>query len=78
VHSSAASTPIENILNRSTADGDFDKGISVRLMLKNWSAAFIEWLTKSGRDCELLAGGKIGFPSKLQAASCGVCSKSDR
>ena len=38
-------------------------------MLKNWSAAFIEWPTKSVRDCELLAGGKIGFPSKLQAAS---------
>jgi hypothetical protein len=50
VHSSSASTPIENILNRLTADGDFDKGISVRLMLKNWSAAFIEWPTKSVRD----------------------------
>jgi hypothetical protein len=50
VHSSAASTPIENILNRLTTDGDFDKGISVRLLLKNWSAAFVEWPTKSVRD----------------------------
>ena len=50
VHSSAATTPIENILNRLTADGDLDKGISVRLLLKNWSGAFTEWPTKSVRD----------------------------
>lgn len=50
VHSSAATTPIENILNRLTADGDFDKGISVRLLLKNWSGAFVEWPTKAVRD----------------------------
>jgi hypothetical protein len=50
VHSSSASSPIENILNRLTTDGDFDKGISVRLLLKNWSAAFTEWPTKSVRD----------------------------
>jgi hypothetical protein len=36
VHSSSADSPISNILNRLTADGDFDKGISVRLLLKNW------------------------------------------
>jgi Protein of unknown function (DUF499) len=50
VHSSAASSPIENILNRLTSDGDFDKGVSVRLLLKNWSTAFTEWPTKSVRD----------------------------
>jgi hypothetical protein len=50
VHSSSASSPIENILNRLTTDGDFDKGISVRLLLKNWSSAFTEWPTKSVRD----------------------------
>jgi hypothetical protein len=50
VHSSAASSPIENILNRLTTDGDFDKGISVRLLVKNWSAAFTEWPTKFVRD----------------------------
>jgi hypothetical protein len=50
VHSSAATTPIENVLNRLTADGDFDKGISVRLLLKNWSGAFVEWPTKAVRD----------------------------
>jgi hypothetical protein len=51
VHSSAtAGGPIENIINRLTTDGDFDKGISVRLLLKNWSSAFKEWPTKSVRD----------------------------
>jgi hypothetical protein len=51
VHSSAtAGGPIENIINRLTVDGDFDKGISVRLLLKNWSSAFKEWPTKSVRD----------------------------
>src|SRR5262249_30651769 len=29
---------------------EFDKGVSVRLLVKNWSAAFIEWPTKSVRD----------------------------
>ena len=51
VHSSAtAGGPLENIINRLTVDGDFDKGISVRLLLKNWSSAFKEWPTKSARD----------------------------
>lgn len=50
VHSSAATTPIENVINRLTADGDFDKAISVRLLLKNWSGAFTEWPTKAVRD----------------------------
>ncbi|MEI7911663.1 MAG: DUF499 domain-containing protein [Verrucomicrobiota bacterium] len=51
VHSSSTSGgPIENIINRLTVDGDFDKGISVRLLLKNWSSAFTEWPTKSVRD----------------------------
>ena len=51
VHSSATSGgPIENILIRLSTDGDFDKGVSVRLLLKNWSSAFTEWPTKSVRD----------------------------
>jgi hypothetical protein len=50
VHSSSADSPISNILNRLTTDGDFDKGISVRLLLKNWSPAFTEWPTKAVRD----------------------------
>jgi hypothetical protein len=51
VHSSSTTGgPIENILNRLAIDGDFDKGISVRLLLKNWSGAFTEWPTKAVRD----------------------------
>ncbi len=51
VHSSAtAGGPIENIINRLTVDGEFDKGISPRKLLQNWSSAFTEWPTKSVRD----------------------------
>lgn len=51
VHSSSTSGgPIENVINRLVTDGDFDKGISVRLLLKNWPGAFTEWPTKSVRD----------------------------
>jgi hypothetical protein len=38
------------VVNRLTMDGDFDKGISVRLLLKNWPGAFKEWPVKSVRD----------------------------
>ncbi len=51
VHSSSTTGgPIENVINRLTVEGDFDKGMSVRLLLKNWSSAFTEWPTKSVRD----------------------------
>ena len=50
VHSSAAASPVEHALNRLVADGDFDKGLSVRLLLKNWSGAFTEWPVKAVRD----------------------------
>ena len=50
VHSSSATTPIDYIINRLTSDGLFDKGISVRKLLQNWSGAFTEWSTKSVRD----------------------------
>lgn len=58
VHSSSASSPIDHIINRLTAEGDFDKGVSVRLLLKNWVVAFTEWPTKS-----------IGMPSRFSAIS---------
>ena len=50
VHSSAADSPISNILNRLSAEGEMEKGISLRLLLKNWPAAFTEWPVKSARD----------------------------
>ena len=43
-------TPITNILNRLTQEGELDKGISVRLLLQNWPSAFTEWPVKSARD----------------------------
>jgi hypothetical protein len=50
VHSSSADSPISNVLNRLTSDGDFDKGISLRLLLKNWPLAFTEWPIKAVHD----------------------------
>jgi len=50
VGASSADTPITNVLNRLSADGELEKGISVRLLLKNWPSAFTEWPVKSARD----------------------------
>ncbi len=45
-----ADTPITNILNRLSSEGELEKGISVRLLVKNWPSAFTEWPVKSARD----------------------------
>ena len=50
VHSSAADTPVSNILNRLSADGDVEKGVSPNFLVRNWPPAFKEWATKSVRD----------------------------
>jgi hypothetical protein len=50
VHSSAAETPLSNIFNRLTADGDVEKGVSPNFLARNWPPAFKEWSTKAVRD----------------------------
>lgn len=50
VHSSAADSPISNILNRLSADGDVERGVSPNFLVRNWPPAFKEWATKSIRD----------------------------
>ncbi len=50
VHSSAADSPLSNILNRLSADGDVEKGVSPNFLVRNWPPAFKEWSTKSVRD----------------------------
>ncbi|BAU47457.1 ATPase AAA [Sulfurifustis variabilis] len=50
VHSSAADSPLSNILNRLSADGDVEKGVSPNFLVRNWPPAFKEWATKSVRD----------------------------
>ncbi len=51
VHSSAADSPISNILNRLSTDGDMEtKGVSPNFLVRNWPPAFKEWATKSLRD----------------------------
>ena len=47
---STLDSPITNIIEQLSRDGEFDKGVSVRLLTKNWPAAFVEWPTKSVRD----------------------------
>lgn len=50
VHSSSADTPINNILNRLSTDGDVEKGVAPNFLVRNWSGAFTEWSTRSLRD----------------------------
>jgi hypothetical protein len=50
VHSSAAESPISNILNRLSTDGDVEKGVGPQFLVRNWSPAFKEWSTKSVKD----------------------------
>lgn len=50
VHSSSADSPIANILNRLTADGDVEKGVSPNFLMRNWPPAFKEWPTRKVRD----------------------------
>jgi hypothetical protein len=50
VHSSAAKTMVNLILNRLRQDGDVEEGISPNFLLRNWPPAFMEWSTKAVRD----------------------------
>lgn len=51
VHSSAADSPISNILNRLSSDGDVElKGVGPNFLTRNWPPAFKEWSTRSLRD----------------------------
>jgi len=50
VHSSAATSIVELILNRLRQDGDIEKDVSPSFLDRNWPPAFKEWNTKSVRD----------------------------
>jgi hypothetical protein len=50
VHSSAATSLVELILNRLRQDGDIEKDVSPSFLDRNWPPAFKEWSTKSVRD----------------------------
>ena len=66
VHSSTADTPISNILNRLSADGDVEKDVSPNFLVRNWPPAFKEWATKSVRDAFYASPV---FPRLLNAAT---------
>jgi predicted AAA+ superfamily ATPase len=50
VHSSAADTPLSNIFDRLSKDGDVEKGVSPNFLARNWPPAFKEWNTRAVRD----------------------------
>ena len=50
VHSSAATSIVELILNRLRQDGDIEDAVSPSFLDRNWPPAFKEWSTKSVRD----------------------------
>jgi hypothetical protein len=50
VHSSAANSMIEFILERLRKDGDVEIGISPNFIARNWPPAFKEWSVRSVRD----------------------------
>ena len=50
VHSSAAPSLVELILNRLRQDGDIEDAVSPSFLVRNWPPAFKEWSTKSVRD----------------------------
>lgn len=50
VHSSAASTPINVIINHLMQQGDVEIGIGYNFLLRNWPPALVEWDTRSVKN----------------------------
>ncbi|RJX26498.1 MAG: DUF499 domain-containing protein [Dethiobacter sp.] len=50
VHSSAAPTIVELIINRLRQEGDIEESISPNFLVRNWPPAFKEWSTRAVRD----------------------------
>jgi hypothetical protein len=50
VHSSAANSLTELMVQRLEQEGDAEKGVSPNFLTRNWPPAFKEWSTKSARD----------------------------
>jgi hypothetical protein len=50
VHSSAADTLMNLVINRLRQDGEVEDAISPNFLVRNWSPAFKEWSTRSVQD----------------------------
>ncbi len=50
IHSSAADTLMNLIINRLRQDGEIEDSISPNFLVRNWPPAFKEWSTRSVRD----------------------------
>jgi hypothetical protein len=66
VHSSAAASIVELVLNRLRGDGDIEDAVSPGFLDRNWPPAFKEWGTKAVRDA-FFASPK--FPRLLNSDS---------
>jgi hypothetical protein len=66
VHSSAAKSIVELVLNRLRQEGDIEDAVSPNFLARNWPPAFKEWSTKAVRD-SFFASPQ--FPRLLNAES---------
>src|SRR6266403_2617109 len=66
VHSSAAKSIVELVLNRLRQDGDIEDAVSPNFLARNWPPAFKEWSTKAVRDAFFASPQ---FPRLLNAES---------
>lgn len=74
VHSSAASTIVDLMINRLRQDGDIEESISPNFLVRNWPPAFKEWSTRAVRDVFFASPQ---FPRLLDAESLkGTISRS--
>jgi hypothetical protein len=64
IHSSAANTLMNLILNRLRQDGEVEEAISPNFLVRNWPPAFKEWSVRSVRDAFFASPQ---FPKLLQA-----------
>jgi predicted DCC family thiol-disulfide oxidoreductase YuxK len=64
VHSSAAPTPINVIINRLMQQGDVEASVGPNFLLRNWPPALVEWDTKSIRNAFFASAQ---FPRLLNA-----------
>jgi hypothetical protein len=77
VHSSAADSMIQLVLNRLRQDGEIEDSISPNMLARNWPPAFVEWSTKAARDAFFSSPQfpRISNPDIIKATIAGGVTK---